>query len=390
MNSLTSVRRPTVLAAEALLALAGCGQTKSENPLSPSLAGPIAGVTISLPKAVDPVVGKKIKDAEQPVSLVIENPTSNSPRPFTLSVQIAFDGDFNNIVFAQHGITPSTDGLTRLRLPDRLQAGRIYHWRARADDGANASGWTAVQFFEVQVNVVIGTPSPRSPIANQRVTVNTPELVVNNGQSSGPHGVLRYQFQVSSNPTFTAIVGSGESFHDGATAGWVMNPVPGPDMILYWRARITDGEYTGAWSVTEQFRTPLPGGGGGGGGGGPTLPPSSCASNNGTFIVRCIEQKYPERLAAGVSANQRVANMEFLRDRIIESGICGGLDLAWNKKRGDGPHSHDALAWRTGGRDEVVDIGVAYDDTSRRLALSWGIVAGPAGYDPYPRPNCGF
>jgi hypothetical protein len=36
----------------------------------------------------------------------------------------------------------------------------------------------------------------------------------------------------------------------------------------------------------------------------------------------------------------------------------------------------------------VVDIGAAYDDTSRPLGLQWGIVAGPPGYDPYPRPSC--
>jgi hypothetical protein len=100
--------------------------------------------------------------------------------------------------------------------------------------------------------------------------------------------------------------------------------------------------------------------------------------------------KYPQYLAAGVSHNQRVSNMEFLRDRMIEAGICGGLDLAWNKKRGNGPHSTDALAWRTGsGHVEVVDIGLAYDDTGIPLRLTWGIVEGPSGYDPYPRPNCG-
>ena len=51
--------------------------------------------------------------------------------------------------------------------------------------------------------------------------------------------------------------------------------------------------------------------------------------------------------------------------------------------------SRDALAWRTGSGDEVVDIGLAYDDTSTELRLQWGIVAGPPGYDGYsPRPTC--
>jgi hypothetical protein len=164
---------------------------------------------------------------------------------------------------------------------------------------------------------------------------------------------------------------------------------PGPDTVLYWRVRVADDDGNqGDWSRTESFRTPLanapppPGGGGGGNGG-------SCASNNGSAIVACIERQFPSYLAAGVSHNQRESNMAFLRDRVIEAGICGGLDLAWNRKRGNGPHSIDALAWRTGGGDEVVDIGLAYDDTSIPLRLAWGIVAGPPGYDGYsPRPSC--
>jgi hypothetical protein len=80
--------------------------------------------------------------------------------------------------------------------------------------------------------------------------------------------------------------------------------------------------------------------------------------------------------------------MEFLRDRIIEVGICGGLDLAWNLKRGVGPHSHDAVAWRVNGRVEVVDIASGYDDTSTTLRLQWIIVAGPPGYDAYPMGRC--
>jgi hypothetical protein len=155
--------------------------------------------------------------------------------------------------------------------------------------------------------------------------------------------------------------------------------------------RIADNEgNVGDWSRAETYRTPLPGappsGGGGGTGGGGNG--GSCASSSGPAIVACIEAKYPERLVAGVSHSQREANMAFLRDRVIEAGICGGLDLAWNLKRGVGPHSIDAIAWRTGGGDEVVDIGLAYDDTNIPLRLSWGIVAGPPGYDPYPRPSC--
>lgn len=80
---------------------------------------------------------------------------------------------------------------------------------------------------------------------------------------------------------------------------------------------------------------------------------------------------------------QRTRNMEFLRDRMIEVARCGGLDVAWNKKRGVGPHSHDAIAWRTRGRVEVVDIALAFKDPSKPLRLHWNITSGPSGYDRY-------
>jgi hypothetical protein len=155
----------------------------------------------------------------------------------------------------------------------------------------------------------------------------------------------------------------------------------------FWRVRVTDSEVTGNWSETEAFQTPLPVSGGGNG---PSVPPSNCATNNGDALVQCIASKYPSYLAAGISFHEREGNMAFLRDRIIEAGICGGMDLARNLKRGVGPHSIDALAWRQpNGSVEVVDIGVGYDDTNQPLRLQWAIVSGPPGYDGYPRPNCG-
>lgn len=75
---------------------------------------------------------------------------------------------------------------------------------------------------------------------------------------------------------------------------------------------------------------------------------ASSYPGSGPALVAYIAARYPERLAAGVSIEQRTANMEFLRDRVIEAGICGGMNLAWNLKRG----------------------------------------VGPAGWDPYPKPSC--
>lgn len=124
----------------------------------------------------------------------------------------------------------------------------------------------------------------------------------------------------------------------------------------------------------------------------PPAPPSAPSTGerlSGEAVVARIAAQYPERLVGGISHEQRVANMEFLRDRVIELGSCSGLHLAWNRKA-NGQRSIDAIDWRHGEQDinDVVDIALAYDDTSRPLQLNWMIVAGPAGWDPYPVPPC--
>ena len=46
-----------------ILALAGCEAQKSENPFSPSVAGPIPGVNITAPKLIEPAQGFKYKES---------------------------------------------------------------------------------------------------------------------------------------------------------------------------------------------------------------------------------------------------------------------------------------------------------------------------------------
>jgi hypothetical protein len=393
MNRARQLSRVAILSLAGAVMAAGCEHVKSDNPLAPTVAGPQAGIKIEPPGIVQPSAGRALKDSEQPLKIVISNAQSNSPRPFTMSFEIAADTQFSNILFTRTGIAPSTDGSpVQITLPNKLPAGRTYFWHLKADDGANTSGWSAPAYFQILDPIVIAKPTPLFPTENVRVTSTTPEFRVRTNGSSGPHGPLSVNFQISESPTFGSLFANAWVDMNGAgDTVYTVPPLPGPNRQLFWRTRLSDGENTGDWSVTESFQsplatpspgpgpTPIPGGGG---------PPSTCASNHGPTVVACIEAKYPQYLAAGVSHSQREANMAFLRDRIIESGRCGGLDLAWNRKRGNGPHSIDALAWRTGGGDEVVDIGLAYDDTSIPLRLGWGIVAGPPGYDGYPSFSC--
>ena len=125
----------------------------------------------------------------------------------------------------------------------------------------------------------------------------------------------------------------------------------------------------------------------------PAPPPAPAAPrqypSNGPDLVAFVAGRYPERLAGGIGGDERVANMEFLRDEIIAAGICGGMDLARNLKRGVGPHSIDAIAWRhEDGWVAVVDLAFSYDDTGSDLRLHWIVVDGPSGWDPVSPPVC--
>ena len=121
-----------------VLTVAGaCETSKSSNPLEPSIAGPIPGVTITPPRLVEPAAGREIEAEEPPVTLVVENASTNGQRALLYVFEVATDAGFSTIVFSRESVTQGANGRTSLTLPERLASGRSYYWRARAYDGAN-------------------------------------------------------------------------------------------------------------------------------------------------------------------------------------------------------------------------------------------------------------
>jgi hypothetical protein len=362
----------------ALVTFSACESSKSANPLSPTVAGPIPGVNITAPRPLQPNQGAQYKPDSQPITLVLENATTNGVRPLSYLFELSSDSSFATKLFTRDDVTPGANGNTSLRLPDKLASGRTYYWRARAQDGANTGPYSAAVEFTVLQPVSIDAPVLIAPTGGATVPTNPPQLRIRNASRSGPAGPVTYAVQVSSNDSFTAIVFS-ESAPEQPNETHVTPHAPlASSARFYWRARASDGTTTGPWSATASFVTsapapepppppppPPPGGGGGGGGG-------SCASNNGDQIVACISAKYPSYRRAGVSGGQRRSNMEFLRDRIIEAGLCGGLDLGWNLKRGGPDISVDFITERRGGTVIGHDIAIDYDNTGKELRLYWG------------------
>lgn len=373
-----------------LFTLAGCEAQKSETPLSPSVAGPIPGVEITAPRLLEPSMGTKIKDSQQPITLTIENSSTSGVRPLAYTFEVATDKDFTTRIFGRGSVPPGENGRTSVQI-DRVEIGRTYFWRVRAEDGANTGPFLTAQ-FEVLPKPFISAPAPLSPVNNEVVSSRTPTLRVRNVDRNSAVGSLVYEFQVSSSQAFTGLTGNGATNEGpGETTLPLSSDLP-PNTTQYWRARAMDAETVGDWSPVQAFRTPNPppapvpppppppGGGGGTGG--------SCASNNGQAIIACISAKYPEKLVGGISLDQRKANMEFLRDRMIEAGKCGGLNLGWNLKRGGPERSIDFLAERRGDGDMGIDIGFDYDNTSTTLKLQWSEAGYGATWDPYPAASC--
>jgi hypothetical protein len=384
---LTYSQRLAALCTICGVALAGCEAKKSETPLSPSVAGPIPGVNITAPKLVEPAQGFKYKESQQPIKLIIENATTNGVRPISYMFEVATDSGFTTKVYARSGVPPGDNNRTSVQI-DRLDSSRSYYWRAKADDGANASAFSSSQ-FEILPKPVLNPPGPVSPINGDRAASRRPTLTVNNSdRNAGVVSTVSYEFQIATDQAFTKLVAAGISDEGGGQSTFTPGGDLAADTVHYWRARAGDGETTSAWATTQTFRTPaaapVPGPSPNPG----PRPGGSCASNNGPAIVSCIGAKYPEYLAAGVSSSQRQANMSFIRDRIIEAGKCGGLDLGQNLKRGGPDLSIDFLAWRQAGGDMGVDIAFDYDNTSQPLRLQWSEAGFGATYKAFPVASC--
>lgn len=387
---MTKICTGFVLAA-ATISLAGCQVQKSANPLSPAIAGAIEGVVITNPNLLEPGQDWEMKSRDQPIRLMIQNATTNGARPLKYAIQIASDAEFKNVVFARTAVEPGGDGFTRLQLPDNLAAG-TYWWRARAEDGANIGQYSPVKSFQVLAAVVLSPPIPSEPANGSTLSSVVPEFKVKAGARSGVTSVIDYVLEVSNNSSFTSIAAVWTLRETVPETRFALGVGFPNGRTLYWRVRAihrSDVPEQSNWSNTQTFRTPdvpapgpsptpepspSPGGGSN---------PGSCNSSQGSDIADCIESRYPQYLVAGVSLSKRRANTEFLRNKLIEHAKCRGLDVGLNLKRGGPEISVDFIAWRRSGRVEGVDIVSGWDDTGRRLSMSWHTYGPPNYGHPY-------
>jgi hypothetical protein len=236
-------------------------------------------------------------------------------------------------------------------------------------------------------------PQPLSPQSAIRVSSLTPQLVLRNGTGSfAPGTAFSYVFEVFEveGSTQTLVAKSDPVPAGNPQTTW---DVPANTLKMNktyaWRAYGIYSNIQGSLSDGVSFKTPLP----------PPPPvsaeggPVPCGGSGGPSIIGCVGAAYPSKLVAKISVDARKANMEFIRDRIIETGICKGMDLGRNFKRGTPVLSHDYLVWRQPGQhDRGVDLASGYDDVSGPLRLTWQVKGAPdygfPYYAKYPPVDC--
>lgn len=342
--------------------LSACSVNKSENPLSPTLAGPIAGVTISAPKPVLPAPGARIARDAHPVALVIENASTTGQRPMTYTYEVSTDAGFSTSLLQRTGVTPGDGGRTSVELPGPLEPGRTYYWRVHALDGANTGPHSDVAHFTVFEAFVLAAPTLLSPVGGALVNATQPVLRIANATRSGEAETVSYEFQVSPNTGFNPLDAFGTVGEQANETTFTTTPLQA-SRTYYWRVRAVSRSTSSPWSSIAEFRTPAsitpappPGGG---------LPPSNPGPrpsvSEGVAMV------------AAVIADMRTRG-------IAMSGDCGAFAItrrvAWAfRNRGAG------LERKTGGRNcdgHSIDIVLFTDGQSVDILIGAGDDNGPA------------
>ena len=224
--------------------------------MSPNVAGPIPGVTISAPQVVSPAANAQISIVAQPITLTIKNAQTNGVRPLTYSFQVASDSGFANQVFSKTAIPPGGGGQTAVVMSDKLATATTYYWRARAEDGANTGDWMPTTAFLVFVPVVIQAPTPIQPVGGVKTSSTRPTFIVTNASRSGPAGTIHYVLQVATDQAFTQVGLAGTFPEQANQTSMAFGTDLGAGQHLFWRAMASDGTNDGPWSAVADFVTP--------------------------------------------------------------------------------------------------------------------------------------
>lgn len=212
----------------AALLTAACG----DSPSSPS-----GNASVTVPRPASPASGATVPDAQQPVTLAVQNAVVTGGSP-TYAFEVASDANFSTRVQLKEGVAEGANGQTSVRL-DTLTAGRDYYWRARTTSDGTVGPFGATSKLTIGPSIVISAPLLVSPNDGASISGQV-VLTVANAVRTGPAGPLTYRFEVSTSPSMSPVAFSANQ-PEGANGrtSWAP-PQLSSNTVYYWRVTAVD------------------------------------------------------------------------------------------------------------------------------------------------------
>ena len=168
----------------------------------------------------------------------------------TYGLQVSTDYNFSTFIFAQGGLTNTSQALSG------LQNGTIYYWRVNATNISGTSAWSSIRGFTTVLSIP-NTPTLLTPADNAGSVSTSPILTWNSVTGASTYGL-----QVSTDYNFsTFIFAQGGLTNTSQALSGLQNGT-----IYYWRVNATNISGTSAWSSVRSFNTIV-------------LPPSAITNN---------------------------------------------------------------------------------------------------------------
>jgi hypothetical protein len=344
--------------------MSACG-SESSSPLSPT-----ENASVTAPRLALPAHGAIVAGAS-PLVLTVDNATATPAAPITYTFEVASDQSFATRVFVQENVAQGDSGRTSVTVNASLQPGVTYLWRARAQTSTATSPMTDPWAFNTEATAALGAPVALEPAAGTVLREPQVAFRIAQGDRAGSVSDVSYRIEVGTDEALTNLVAVLTVAEQGASTLVEFNATLELGRTYYWRVKAFSGSISSEWSAVTSFRAP-----------------SVRWPTTGEGVVAFVEQRYAQYLQPTGSLAERQANMAFLRDRMIEAGLCGGMDLGWNLKRGGPEISIDFLTHRVNGHVEGIDIGHDYDNYRNELSLTWYAGEFPFYATYQPAPSC--
>jgi hypothetical protein len=239
----------------ALAAAAGCRSSNPSQPTAttPAVAGESATASIAAPRPLTPANNAQIRNADQPVILVVRNAITTATSPVTYTFEVASDAAFASKVQTKDNLAEGGSGQTTVTL-DALPAARDYWWHARATGGGTTGVFGTAYKLTVGPAITINAPVPIGPLTGT-TTAPRPALRVTNAIRTGPVGPITYRFEISTASTFPSVVATGTNVEGVNETGFIPVADLALDTLLYWRAFAIDAVngVTSAASAVQSF-----------------------------------------------------------------------------------------------------------------------------------------